>query len=395
MAFITPTIEDISNNIISQLQTTLNQAIPLLPKSFLRVLSKVLGGLFIIWYKYAGFQFLQIFVTTASNEKTEINGNIVRPLEEWGILVGVGSPIAATQAEMEINIIVENQVGVLPALTQLVGQNNGVTYITLADVPLAAPIVQAVVRAVADQSGGQGAGQIGNLETGDIISFANPIPNVARDTTVDTRTITGADAETTEAYRKRILDRFQSPPQGGAYADYVQWGLEVAGIANIYPYTGDPGIVEVYVESATEPDGIPDTAQLDAVSDSIELDSGGLATRRPVNAFVNVLPITRTGFDVIVFGLDQVSNPTAVQTQIEAALEQYFLDREPFITGVSVPSRKDLITYSGVLAVVQLIVASNSGIINNVSLIESGTPINFRPLTRGEKSKLSSVTFTT
>lgn len=399
MSLQTPTTAEISANIIAQLEATLNQTIPLLPKSFLRVLAKTLAAVFILLYKYGGFTFLQIFVSTASINETTINGVEVSPLIAWGRLIGVGDPVAATQAELLIDITVENQVGSLPAGSQLINSANGVTYITIGAVLLDAPTVQATIRAVSDQVGGGGAGAIGNLEPGDIVSFANPLSNVARDAVVDSQVVTGADAEGTEIYRQRIIDRFQARPQGGAYADYRIWGEEVAGIINIYPYTGiDPGEVDVYaeatVESSGDPDGIPTATQLQAVADSIELDENGLATRRPANAFVNVFPITRTGFDTEIFGLS-VDNPGQVQGDIEDAINEFFLAREPFVDGLTIPPRKDRITRSALIGLVEDIVTAANGSFTTVTFTPTGVvgSLELYILGQGEKSKSTGTTF--
>lgn len=394
MSLTTPTTKELSDLIIAQLESTLNQTIPLLPKSFLRVLAKTLAGVFILLYKYAGFIFLQIFVATASIKDTTILGQIVSPLKEWGRLVGVGDPVAATNAELLIDITVTNQTSSLPAGTQLLNADNGVTYILLASVPLNAPTVQGTVRAAADQSAGTGAGTIGNLDPGAILSFANPLPNVNRDVVVNTQTVTAADEESSEAYRQRIIDRFQKRPQGGALADYEIWGEETPGIINVYPYTGDtPGEVDLYSEATPEssgsPDGIPTQAQLDAVKESTELDQDGLATRRPANAFVNSFPITRTPFDVTVFGLI-VDNTADVQASINTATEEYFLNREPNIPGLSTPPRRDRITVSGLSGAIEDVVSSANGIFDSVTIEQGTVDINTYPLGQGEKSKLGS-----
>ena len=397
MSLQTPTTKQISDNIIAQLEASLNQTIPLLPKSFLRVLAKALAGVFVLLYKYGGFMFLQMFVQTASSKETIVNGISLTPLTQWGRLIGVGDPAPATNAELLINITVETQTGTLPSGTQLVSTDNGVTYITIGVVTLNAPIVSATVRAASDQAGGGGSGAIGNLDPGANISFANPLANVSRDTTVVTQTVTGANAESTEAYRQRVIDRFQKRPQGGAYADYEIWGEEPAGIINIYPYTSDcPGQVDVYVEATPEssgdPDGIPTLAQLQTVLDSIELDRDGRATRRPANALANTFPITRTGFDVRVTGL-LVDNLSQVQQTITAAVEEYFLGREPFIEGLSVLPRRDRVTRSAVGGVVDDIVSASGGIFSSVIVSKSAVNIELYGLGIGEKAKASSVAF--
>lgn len=397
MSLTTPTTKEISDNIIAQLEASLNQSIPLLPKAFLRVLARALAGVFVLLYKYGGFIFLQMFVRTATISETTVNGRIISPLIEWGRLIGVGDPAPATSAELLIAITVENQAGSLPSGTQLVNADNGVTYITIGSVLLNSPTVQATVRAVSDQADGGGAGAIGNLGPGAIVSFANPLANVARNASVVSQTVTGSDAESTGAYRQRVIDRFQKRPQGGAYADYELWGEESAGIINVYPYTSDcPGQVDVYVEvtpeSSGDPDGIPTAAQLQEVLDSIELDQNGLASRRPANALANTFPITRTGFDIRVTGL-AVDNLAEVQATITTAIKEYFLDREPFIDGLSVLPRRDRITRSAVGGVVDGIVSANGGIFSSVIVSQNDINVELYSLGIGEKAKAAAVTF--
>lgn len=395
MSLSTPTTKEINDNIVAQLEASLNQSVPLLPKAFLRVLAKALAGVFVLLYKYAGFMFLQLFVRTAAYADTEVNGVTVNPLREWGDLVGVPDRAPATQAELLINITVEDQTGFLPSNTQLVGRDNGVTYLTLGSVALTASTVQATVRAVSDQAGGGGAGAIGNLDPGAVLSFANPLAQVARNAVVDSQTVTGADAEDIEAYRQRIIDRFQKRPQGGAYSDYEQWGEGPAGILNVYPYTSEcPGQVDLYVEatpaSSGSPDGIPTAAQLQEVFDSVELDDSGLASRRPANALINVFPIERVGFDIRVTGL-LVADLAEIREQIETALAEYFVSREPFIPGLSVPPRRDRITRSALSGVVDDVVSASGGIFSAVFMELDGVDLDLYSLGIGEKAKLASV----
>jgi len=397
MSLITPTTKEISDNIIASLEAAFSQTIPLLSKAFFRVLSKTLGAVFILLYKYGGFIFLQMFVQSASAIDTTILGVTVNPLTFWGRLIGVGEPVAATSAELTIDITVETQVGSLPSGTQLVSALNGVTYLTVGAVALSAATVPATILAASDQSGGGGAGAIGNLEIGATVSFANPLANVARDAVVTAQTVTGADAESTDAYRQRIIDRFQRRPQGGAYSDYEIWGEEVAGILNVYPYTSDcPGQVDCYCEatvaSSGSADGIPTTAQLEAVLASIEYDDNGLASRRPAGALANTFPITRTGFDVTVSGISGVDDIAQVESDVEDAIEEFFYNREPYIVGLAVPPRRDRITQTAVGGVVDDVVTAAGGIFTGVVIELSSVVTPVYTLGIGEKAK-TTVTF--
>jgi uncharacterized phage protein gp47/JayE len=394
MSLQTPTTKDISDAIVAQMQSSLGQTIPILPKAFVRVLASVLAGVFMLLWKYAGFVFLQMFVRWATMEETEINGTTVRPLVEWGRLIGIGDPTAATQAEHVVEVTVLNQTGSLAALTQLVRGETGVTYQTVAAVTLNAATVQVTVRAASDQDGGDGSGEIGNLVVGDTLSFANPQANVAREVTVLSQTVTGADEEEAEAYRQRIFRRFQRKPQGGAYADYQLWAEEVAGVAHAYPYTGDPGEVDVYVEVTTDidPDGIPTAAILTAVSDAIQLEVSGLATNRPVTAAVNCLPITRTTFDVVVTGLFVDDEAGCIQA-IEDSADEYLRSREPFIVGLSVLPREDRLTGAALGGIVDSVVAAFGGTVNDVQIQQGGNTVIAHTLDAGEKAKLGVVSY--
>src|SRR5262245_49185638 len=220
MALATPSTAQIASNIIVQLEAALSQTIPLLPKAFSRVLARVLAGVYVTLYKYAGFALLQQFVATASMQPTVVNGQILRPLVEWGRLIGVGDPLGAAQAELLVAVTVLTQTGSLPGGAQLLNPTTGIVYQTVAAVPLDAPAVTVTVRASSDQSGGDGSGTIGNLEPGATLQFASPPATVARTATVTGTAVEGAEAELESVYRERVKLRFKRRPQGGAYADY-------------------------------------------------------------------------------------------------------------------------------------------------------------------------------
>jgi uncharacterized phage protein gp47/JayE len=382
------------------MEASLNQTIPLLPKAFNRVLAKALAGVFVLLYKYVGFTALQMFVQTASSKDTEVNGRTVNPLRFWQELSGVEPRGSATNAELSVTVAVTNQTGVLSSGSQLVSAATGVTYITLADVLLNAATVLVSVRAVADQSNNGGRGTIGNLDAGDPLSFANPLPNVARDAVVSSQIITAANEENVEVFRRRILDWFQKRPQGGAYADYEEWAESTDGIISAYPYTGLPGQVNLYSEatvaSSGNADGIPTTAQLTAVLASVTVNEAGLASRRNVNTFVNSLPILRTAFAVTVVGVAGVSNLAQVRGDITTAVVDYFRSTAPFIPGLTLPPRNDQITRTRVSAIVEDIVTAANGTFTSSTFELSGDPgaLEVYALNEGEKAKASAVSFT-
>ena len=400
MSLTLQTTAEIDALIISQLEASLNQTVSLLPKAFNRVLARTLAGVYVMLYRYVGFVFLQSFVKTATIEDVLIAGRTLSPLKEWGRLIGVGDPVSATQAELTVEVVVTNQTGAIESGTPLLHSANGVTYLCTATTALDSPLITIPVRASGDQTGGNGAGSIGNLDVGAVVSFANPLPNVDRDTAVTAVVLTAADAEATEVYRQRILDRFQKRVQGGALADYEIWGEEAAGIVNVYPYTGAvAGEVDVFCEatpaSSGSPDGIPTASQLASVKALIEQDSNGTAFRRPANAFVNVSAITRTGFDFDVVGLTVETNLTQLKADITAEITSFMLDREDFIPGVSLLPNKEAITKNSLVGLVDDLVDAAGGAFRSVnfSLTSGGGNLSVYTLGIGEKAKATTVIY--
>lgn len=392
------TTAEFSQNILAQLEASLAQDLPFLPRTFSHVLAKALAGVFILLYKYVGFGVLQYFVQTASARDTDVNGKTINPLTFWGRLVGAGDPVAATQAEMAIDVTVSNPTGSLAQFTQLVNSANGITYLTTAAVALNTSPVSVTVRASADQAGGNGAGAIGNLQPGAELSFVNAQPNVGRTAVVTAQVVTGANAEDPEIYRQRVLDFFQKRPQGGAPADYELWGEEVAGIINVYPYKSGtlPNQVDLYCEatvaSSGSVDGFPTTAQLEAVKAATQLDVNGKATRRPVGALVNTFSISRAAYSAQVVNL-LVDDPVQVQAGIATALTAYFASREPWIEGLSVPPRADRITQSAAAGVVEDVVSAAGGTFDGLVLTLGGATVGAASLGVGAKAKLGAVTY--
>ena len=400
MSLQVPTTEEIRDSIIASFDALLPAGVLKISKKFLFVLATVLAGIIVVNYKYTGFIFLQQFVQFASYQPTIINGKTVIPLVEWGRLVGVGDPDPATRWQGQIQITINSPTGSIPANTQLSSSDNNYTYITLSAVTLAGASVVVDVRAAGSPTGDGGRGVAGNLENGAVLTFVSNTANVNQDTIVTSTTTTAADAEDWEVYRGRVADRFAARPQGGASVDYEQWGEGVEGIINVYPYTGDPGEVDVYCEATTassgDPDGIPTATQLQSVSDAIELDVAGLASRRPVNAYVNVYAITRTGFDVVISGFttDDPSVQTKAETQVVSAVEQYFLSRAPYIAGLTAGRRQDRVTESAVAGVVQDVATAYSAVFGTIQTkLTGGSAINTYSLGEGEKAKAENVNF--
>lgn len=385
--------KQISDMFIAQLEAQLNQTIPLFPRAFNRVLAKTMGLAFVILFQFAEFIALQMFIRFASDKPLTIGGVTIVPLDEWGELIGLTRG-EGQRWEGTVEVSVLTLGGSLPSGTQLTNPNSGEVYITIGDTQLDAIAVYPTVRAINYLA-------VASLDVGQVISFVSAPNTIAKDVTVFTVDKVGADPETTEDWRQRQLNWWAARPQGGAYADYREWGEEVEGVANIYPFTGGtsgiptsgPGQADIYVEAdATllNPDGIADAALLKAVYDNIELTAAtGLADRRNMNTWVNTASIFRITVDATVLDL-VVENETEVRAVVEQALSDYLRDRENYILGLSVLPRKDVISEPEASGIVARVVAAKGGTVTGVTLSIAG-PI--QSLSEGQKAKLGTVTW--
>lgn len=397
MALENRTVSEINTLIINQIEAQINQTIPILPVSVTRILAKILAGIFIILYKDAQYIFLQLFVSSASFKEITIYGKKITPLIEWGVLIGIGRPLAATQAQLELEIVVNSIGETLPTGTQFISSITGLIYITQEDYILTAgPDTIEVICTT--------PGIAGNLEVGQILSLANTIGIIENDADITDIIVAGVDGETEAAYRQRVVERFQLKPQGGALSDYRIWSNEVAGVLQVYVYTDDPGNVLIYVAGDPDvyTDRIPSAGLLLLVGAACTYDPiTTLATRKPLTAIIdpagdesyaNVLPVPIKTFDITIAGL-VADDIVTVKAQIRNALDEFFLSREPYILGLSSLPQKNELSTLLIASVVIDVVNANNGSVSSAILYFEGNLVTSYILAQGELCDLDIVTY--
>jgi uncharacterized phage protein gp47/JayE len=72
------------------------------------------------------------------------------------------------------------------------------------------------------------AGDYTNADPGNLIAIATPIVGINSSGVMGAAT-GGADSETQDALRTRMLLQYRASPQGGDADDYVIWALQVPG----------------------------------------------------------------------------------------------------------------------------------------------------------------------
>lgn len=303
MPFNRPTLSTIITRIKQDLESRLTTGAAVLRRAVIKVFSIAIGGAIHSLYGFIDFMTRQLFVDTAEEAYLARHGNI------WGV-----SQKPATFAQGPVIFTGINGT-VIIAGTEL-QRSDGIIFETDSEVTISGGTATADVTC-------QTAGSTGNTEAGVLLTLVVPIPGIESAVEVDTAGITdGVDLEDVELWRARILNRIQTPPLGGAEADYVRWALEVPGVTRAWAYSLylGPGTVGVTFVVDGEMDIIPDAGKVQEVQDYID-------ALRPVTAEVTVFAPIEVELD---FEIELDPDTTPVRAAVQAELEDMIMrDSEP------------------------------------------------------------------
>lgn len=200
----------------------------LLQKSILRVVAAVEAGMVYELFGFLDWISLQAVPVTADHEF----------LEAWANLKAVYR-LDATAATGVASFTGTGNT-LIPAGTVLT-RDDGVRYTTDADWQLLSnlPLSFTAVTAGAD----------GNAASGIALTLAAPIAGVNSAGSASQAIVGGADQETDDSLRARMLQVYANPPAGGSANDFVTWALQVPGVTRAWavPQGIGAGSVLLYV----------------------------------------------------------------------------------------------------------------------------------------------------
>ena len=295
---------------------------------------------------------------------------------------------------------------VIPANKNFIADDTGIIYYTSTSVIAAAGVATLTLTS-------KTPGAIGNLIATQELNIQGQIAGAELVAEVTAVTTTGAEAEETEEYRQRVLDEIRAPGGGANSADFRNWAQQEEGIVRAYPYSGNPtylstgigttssGDRTVFCECSTsiESDGITPSGLLATTKATIITNATTGIHRQPLgitNTYLYVVAITRTAFYVLISGaIFLIGTDAQVKAAVDTALDSYFLNLEPFVTGLDVEDeRNDFITALSLSETVQQVLKANGA---SALSIQFGTmPGSYVPsyqLTAGEKAKNGGVTY--
>lgn len=319
MPFPRPSLTALRNTAVQDITTSGVPGVTgLLRNAVLRVLSWCMAGLAYSVYGYADWIARMGVPFTAADEY----------LYAWAALVGI-YPLNSTPSSGTASFAGTAPTA-LPSGTALTRQSDGTPFVTTADgvvddtgnvtVPILAEVNGAATNGPAgDQINIQGA----------------PIAGIISQGTTGLLT-GGADQETNDALRTRMLFKYRQPPQGGAAADYIDWALAVPGCTRAWINGGGYGYGSVVVypmfdtaEAAsggfpqgTDGCATEETRGPTAAGDQLAV-AEGIWPEQPITALVYVAAPAPFPIDVTLGALSP--NTLDIQAQIVGALNDLFL----------------------------------------------------------------------
>lgn len=297
-----PTLTELVSRTESEMISRIDGVTAVPRRSTLRVLARVFAGAAHGQYGYNESLAEQILVTTAAGLWLEEHAI------KWGIARKAATPAAG-------NVEFTGQEGTVISSGTRVQNADGDEYTTDALTTITGGVATAAVTA---REGGADT----NLAAGATVTLVFPIVGVDNEATVDSGGLTGgADQESDDALRDRVLERIQDPPRGGSEADYVYWVKQVESVqaTRVWPISqhNGPGTVGVYFVMDNASPIIPSSANVVDVQAYID-------TVRPVTAHPTVYAPTAAD---IYLDISLSPNISTVRDAVNDQLAALFIRR--------------------------------------------------------------------
>lgn len=336
-----PTLNQLYQGILSDLETEFSINIPVFGKNFLRVLAGVQAAKLKIYYLAIANLQKNIFVDTAEPEA--IGGT----LERFGRVKLNRNPFTATAGQYVVTVTGTTG-AVIPTSSTFKSNDDsaspGKLYVLDTEYTMPASTGSITLRALE-------GGLDSQLSVGNELSVTAPIAGINTEVTVTSEFITPLAAEDLEEYRRKVLDAYRLEPQGGAATDYRLWSADAQGVQQVYPYakSGSAGEINLFVEAtvadSTDGKGTPSQSILDAVEEVVEFDPDTTRPlnergRRPLGVFeINFLPITVLEVDINISSFSGIT--AGIQATLLEALENDINEIRPFVAAADILENKN------------------------------------------------------
>ena len=227
-------------------------------------------------------------------------------LDAHGLTVGITrTPSTFAQGRVQMTGVVATTI---PANTQIQSANGVIFATSAAGVVGSAGTVEIGVVALV-------AGEGGNLIAADnTLSLVNAVSGITSVVFVGDFS-GGAQEESDEEFRPRVLERFRKPVAGGSQSDWIGWARAIPDVVNarVEEQSGLVTIYPLFSRASRGPYGIP-------TDDDIVAVDAALDANRPYGTRIAVEKPTATVIDINISGITS----TVTQARMRSAMTTLF-----------------------------------------------------------------------
>jgi uncharacterized phage protein gp47/JayE len=309
MPWATPTLRDVRTMVRDGVRANLPGSDANVPNSLLRIMCDAMGALCHLTLQYVSWLANQLLPDSAETVWLDRHGDI------W--LVNSDGSTGRKEATLaQGSVAITGTLGVVVPANMILQTADAIQFATTATVVIGSGPTLAPVKAL-------DPGAAGNLSIGAAMSFITPPTGV--DLTGRVISLAGgADQETDDELRARILRRIQEPPMGGDATDYEAWALAVPGVTRAWCDPLEMGIGTITLrfmmdDLRADNAGIPLAEDVAAVEAYID-------TQRPVAVkdFFVAAPIPYP-INLYIGGL--VTDSPSTRASIEQSMRNMLFDR--------------------------------------------------------------------
>lgn len=217
MPYARPTLTQLGAEVAADIEASLPGVDALLRYSNIKTMGRVQAGLAYQHYAYLDWIAKQAVPWTATDEYlaawAAFKNVYQKPAVAWVGTVSWNFSGTATPA--------------IPAGAAVVRTSDGTQYTTLTAGVISGTTITATVQC-------NTAGSAGGCAAGQALTLGQSIAGIQSTGAVASTTTTSVDMETEDAFRTRMLQVYQSQPQGGAQDDYVTWATAISGVTRAW-----------------------------------------------------------------------------------------------------------------------------------------------------------------
>lgn len=298
MPWQSPTLTELAEQIRADMRGRLSDANPALRRAMLRVIADVDAGAVHGLYGYLSWLAKQLIIDTAEAEWLERWASIWR-IYRQGEVAATGPVLLTGNPEAQLLAAEEFE-------------QDGIRY-TLDDTVTLDANGEATGSVTAVEAGDEG-----NLAAGETLRLVRAVSGIDGEATVGDDGITGgAEQESDERLRERLLERIQRQPHGGNADDYIMWVREAhPDITRVWVSRHAPDIGEVTVRFVCDDldDIIPTNAVVEAVDKHVD----------------DVRPVTARGFYAVApeaapldLAIRLTPDTAEARARVESALDDF------------------------------------------------------------------------